>query len=398
MLIQIDADPVADSAFPLFRAGFRPFFLAAGVQAALMVPLWLAQVLSGVSLNLSYPSLLWHGHEMIFGFAGAAIAGFLLTAVPNWTGGGGLRGGRLAALAGLWLAARLAFAGAALVPTWIGAVLSLAFLPCLALALAPSLIKAGKWRNIAFVPILLLLTLANALVQSEILGLTQTGRLGLWGGVFIILTMIAIIGGRIIPGFTQSGLRMAGIMVQTSSKPWLDKTAIALLVAAGIAQLALPGSILAGGLCLLASIAHFARMKGWQGWRTGPVPLLWVLHLGYLWLPLGLGLLGLSSFVPVLTPQAAFHGLTVGCIGMMVLGVMSRAALGHSGRSLVPARPTVIAYGLIMAAAVLRVFGVLASMSAGLWLSGLLWSCGFALYVTVYAPICLSPRSDGRAG
>ncbi len=381
---------------PVFSMGFRPFFLLAGLQAALLVPVWLAQLLMNMDLGLPYSPALWHGHEMVFGFAGAAVAGFLLTAVPNWTATAVRQGPPVAALAGLWLAARIAFWCAGVLPPWIPAVLALAFFPAVASVLAGPLISAGKWRNMVFLPILGALTLADALVQAEMLGITQTGRSGLVLGIFSLLLMITIVGGRIIPLFTANGLRPLGIAVQPKARPRLDRWSIGLLVAAGLAVLIMPGGRVTGTLLFAASALHMVRLSGWFGWRTAPVPLLWVLHLGYLWLPFGLLLLGLSSFVPALRPEPALHALTVGCIGMMVLGVMSRVALGHTGRPLVAAKPTAVAYGLIFLAAAVRVFGVMIDYPAALWLSAALWSAGYLVFVTLYAPLCLQARADGR--
>ncbi len=381
---------------PLFHAGFRPFFLLAGLQAAVLVPAWLSQLLAGVDLGLPYSALLWHGHEMVFGFAGAAVAGFLLTAVPNWTGTPMLKGAPVAALAGLWLATRIGFWLAGVLPAWVPALLAVAFFPALALVLAHRLIGAGKWRNIAFLPILAVLTVADALVQAEMLGMAETGRTGLRLGIFTLLLMITVVGGRIIPTFTANGLRPVGIVVQPKSRPRLDQSSIALLIVAALAAVFLPGSRESGGLLLVAGALQLARLAGWYGWRTTKVPLLWVLHLGYFWLGLGLLLLGLASFIPALPPESALHALTVGCIGMMVLGVMSRVALGHTGRPLVAARPTVAAYGLIFLAAVIRVFGVMVDYTPALWLSAASWSGGYLVFVILYGPICLGPRADGR--
>lgn len=399
MLIQIE-QPGASSPGPTFlQAGFRPFFLLAGLQAAMMIPLWLGQFLLGLSLNLPYGPMLWHGHEMVFGFASAAVAGFLLTAVPNWTGSTPLRGKGLAVLIVLWLSARLCFLAGGLLPVWLAAALDLAFLPSLGLALAVPLIKAGKLRNTMFLAILALLALADALVLAQMAGLAETGRQGLYFAVFLLLMMIGVIGGRIIPGFTQNGLRMIGVVLQPVARPILDKAALLSLAAAGLSWVFLPDSILAGSLSLLAALLHLVRLAGWQGWKTGPVPLLWILHVGYLWLPVGLLLLALSVLLPgVLRSDTALHALTTGAIASMVLGVMSRAALGHSGRALHPAKLTVAAYALVQAAALVRVFGVLVAPDVALWLSGLLWSVAFGLYVVVYAPICLGSRPDGKVG
>jgi uncharacterized protein involved in response to NO len=398
MLSQVDSLPPAGGDLPLFRAGFRPFFLLSGVQAALSVPAWLAQALNGLDLRLDYAPVLWHGHEMAFGFAAAAVAGFLLTAVPNWTGAKPLSGKPLAALTALWVAARLAFAVGGALPPWVAAALALPFLPVLAAVLARPLLAAGKLRNIAFLPILAVLTAAQGLVLAEMVGIGGWGRQGLYLGLFVLLLLITVVGGRIIPGFTVNGLRQRNTVVQPRSSPWLDGASIGSLVVAAVVWLMMPDSPAAGALAILSGLLNAARLTGWCGLRTAGVPLLWVLHLAYAWLPVGLVLLGLSCFVASFTPQMASHALTAGCIGLMTLGVMSRAALGHSGRPLLAAPLTAAAYVLVSLAAVVRVFGVMIDPSAGLMLSGLLWSGGFALYVAVYAPICLTPRADGRPG
>jgi uncharacterized protein involved in response to NO len=396
--MQVPIESSAPDGMVLFRAGFRPFFLLAGLQAALIVPVWLAQTSSGLDLALPYAPVLWHGHEMVFGFGEAAVAGFLLTAVPNWTGAPALHGRPLAALTALWLAARLALALGAVLPPWVGAGVALPFLPVLGGVLAGPLIRAGKWRNIAFLPILAVLTLAQGLVLAEMTELGSWGMTGLYLGIFVLLLMIAIIGGRIIPAFTVNGLRQRGLTVQPRSRPWLERAAVAGLVLAALAWLIQPGGAVAGALAIVAGLLNALRLAGWHGAKTIRLPLLWILHLGYAWLSIGLVLLGLSCFVPAIPPQAASHGLTVGCIGLMVLGVMSRAALGHGGRPLQAAPLTVAAYALVALAGLIRVFGVLVMPLPALWLSAILWSAGFALFVLVYAPICLKPRADGRPG
>lgn len=399
MLIQLDAPPSDDRTPAMFRAGFRSFFLLAGVQAALMVPAWLIQVLGGHDFGLAYSAVLWHGHEMIFGFAQAAIAGFLLTAVPNWTGVPPWKGAPLIVLTCLWLAARLAFDLGGLLPPGVAAALALPFTPALAAVLARPLIAAGKTRNIAFLPILGVLTVAECLVLAEMVGWGSHGLAGLYLGIFVVLLMISIVGGRIMPGFTVNGLRQRGVTVQPRSYPWLERTGVAAVAVCGLAWAIMPGSAAAGALAIVAAALNAARLSGWHGEKTARVPLLWVLHLGFAWLPLGLLLLGLSCFVPAIAQQDALHGLTVGCAGLMTLAVMSRAALGHSGRPLVPSRLTVTSYVLVALAGVIRVFGPMAAdPTAALWLSGLLWSLGFTLYVIAYAPVCLKPRADGRPG
>jgi uncharacterized protein involved in response to NO len=396
--MQISLEPPTSGTPPLLRAGFRPFFLLAGIQAALMVPVWLLLWLGGHDLALSYAPMLWHAHEMLFGFAAAAVAGFLLTAVPNWTGAAPLEGRPLLGLVLLWLAGRIAFDLGGLVPAPLASLISLLFLPALGLALAKPLVGAGKPRNQAFLVLLALLTATQILVAGEMIGVGGWGRNGLMGALFLLLVMIAIIGGRIIPGFTANGLRMAGIVVQPVSRRPLEMAAIAILVAAGVAWTVAPDSPIAGVLAILGGLGNALRLAGWHGWRTARIPLLWVLHLGFACLPLGLTLLGLSCFLPALPADSGLHVLTVGCIGLMVLGVMSRAALGHSGRPLAPARATVAAYTLVACATLVRAAGGMVDARLGLMISAALWSVGFLLFVLVHAPVCLAPRADGRPG
>ena len=384
---------------PFLRAGFRPFFLFAGLFALAHIPVWLCLMAGRTALPLAFDPMLWHGHEMLFGFGTAAVAGFLLTAVPNWTGSPGVSGRPLALLAGLWLAARLAFLAGPGLSHWLAPALDLAFLPLLASMLAGPLIRTGKSRNLIFLGLLTILCLADGLVLAAMTGLAETGRNGLALALFTLVLMIGIVGGRIIPAFTQSGLQAAGIAWQARRLPGLEPAALALLGGVAIAEALAPGGAPGSALCLAASVVHAVRLAGWQGWRTGRLPLLWVLHLGYLWIPLGLAVVGLAGFgLLPLSHEAALHGLTVGAIGTMTLGVMSRAALGHGGRPLTAAAATVAAYLLVWSAAWLRLSAALADSHDLLWLSGLAWSGGFALFVLVYAPICLKPRADGKPG
>ncbi len=395
MLIQLGNHPYSDRGPVLLQAGFRPFFLLAGLAAMLMVPLWLAQVVLGWRAALTVPPLLWHGHEMVFGFATAAVAGFLLTAVPNWTGAATVRGLPLALLAALWLAARIGFwAG---LPVAVVAVPDLLFLPALGLALARPLIRAGKPRNMMFLGLLALLDVADAVVLAAMAGHGDFGLNGLLAAIFILLFMIAVIGGRIIPGFTRNGLHMIGVTFEAKARPGLDKAALLALLAGGLLTVVPLSPPVAGLVLAVAALLHGARLAGWGGRHTARVPLLWILHLGYAWLPLGLALLALSDVAPDLVPMTiALHALTAGTIASMILGVMTRAALGHSGRPLKPHALTVAAYALVQLAALARVAGCLIDMRAGLMISGLLWTLAFLLFLVVYGPICLAARADGR--
>jgi uncharacterized protein involved in response to NO len=384
-----------------FAAGFRPFFLMAGLQPALMLPLWLVVWVGGIDLRLPMTPSLWHAHEMIYGFAAAAIGGFLLTAVPNWTNSHHVSGRPLMLLFAAWVGGRVAFILSGFLPPLLVAVLDLAYLPLLGFLVAGPLIAAGKWRNISFLFILGLLWLVNGLIHAQILFGLGNGLAAIWLAIGLVLVMIVVVGGRIVPSFTQNWLRMQGQSVTVEPLAWIEKGGAVAVVVAGIALAALaPTSAAAGIVLLAAAVINGIRLARWYGLRTLPSPILWVLHLGYLWLVLGLALLGLSSFVPDLPPSAAVHALTAGCIGTMVLGVMSRAALGHSGRSLSVAKATIAAYWLLSLGTALRVVAPLFG-TAQLGLThagGTLWCLAWVLFVVVYVPILTRPRADGRPG
>ncbi|HYD29518.1 MAG TPA: NnrS family protein [Azospirillaceae bacterium] len=382
-----------------FAYGFRPFFLLGGLQALLTVAVWVLAVTG--HLGAALPPASWHGHEMVFGFAITAVAGFLLTAVPNWTGSVGLSGRGLAALVALWLAGRLAVVPGIGVPEATAAVVDLAFLPALALALASPLVRARKLRNLVFLPILAVLWVANLLIHLEWLGWTATAATGLLLAINLVLVMIAVIGGRIIPLFTQSGLRQAGVEVTIAPRPILDRLALGALIAMAAVDLVLPDGIAAGMAALAAAGLHGARLAGWRGGRTLGRPILWVLHVAYLWLPLGLALKGIWFLAAPAFAAGWLHALTVGAIGTIILGVTTRVALGHTGRPLVVARPIALAYGFVTLAAVARVVASGlggAAYEAGLMLSGGAWVAAFSLFLWVYVPILLAPRADGRPG
>lgn len=396
-------EPASGSATaPLFfAAGFRPFFLFAGIQAVVALPLWLAVYVGGVDLHLPFGPALWHGHEMVFGFAGAAVGGFLLTAVPNWTNTAPVSGRPLMLLVAAWLAGRVAFTLAGFLPAAAVAVAELSYLPLLALLLARPLVAAGKARNAAFLPILGLLLAADVVVLAGIHGGWGDPLRGVYLGMAVVLLMIVIVGGRIIPSFTQNWLRQQGRPVDMRPLGWIEKGgAQGSVVVAGVLAALAPTSAAAGGALLVAALLHLVRLSRWHGLKTLSNPLLWVLHVGYLWLVLGLALLGLSSFADMLPATAAVHALTAGAIGTMVLGVTSRAALGHSGRPLVVAKAIVAAYGLVSVGTVARVVAPLLpdAQMALTHAGGGAWALAWLLFVMVYFPILTRPRADGRPG
>ncbi len=383
-----------------FAAGFRPFFLFAALHAASMLPLWLAVWSGAVDLHLPYSPILWHSHEMVFGFAGAAVGGFLLTAVPNWTNGRTLSGLPLMLLFGLWLAGRVAFTLAGFLPPAVVAVADLSYLPVLGGLVGHQLIRANNRRNMIFLLILAAYWLANLAVHLGLAGIGDP-LAGIHAGIVVVLAMIAVVGGRIVPSFTQTWLAMTGQPAEPRKIAWIERggAPLSVVVAGGLWVLA-PDAPVTGAALLAAAAIHSVRLAGWRGLRARANPLLWVLHVGYLWLVLGLALLGLSMLVPALPASAALHALTAGSIATMVVGVMSRAALGHSGRKLEAKPPVVAAYVLISAGAALRVAAPLAGDGVAVLTlaGGAAWSLAWLLFALVYLPIVTRPRADGRPG
>jgi uncharacterized protein involved in response to NO len=361
--------------------------------------LWLA-VIQGRLLPPPFgaPSR-WHAHEMLFGFAAAAMAGFLLTAAPNWTRSEPLAGGRLAALAGLWLLGRLAIAASGALPGALVALVDVAFLPVLALAVAVPIARARHRRSYVFPVVLCALAAANAAVHLDALGLAPGAAVpALRASVFFAALLVVVLGGRMTPAFTANALARAGRPAAVYASRWPERLVLPAALVAAAADLAAPGSAAAGALALVAGAIVLARMRGWQTRRVLDDALLWSLHLGHAWVGIGFACLGVADLTGLLPGSSGLHALTAGAFGSMILAVMSRVPLGHTGRPLRAPRPVAIGYGLVSLGALLRVLGpALAPGATALLLSGLLWSAGFALFSAAYAPILLSPRVDGRA-
>lgn len=378
-----------------FALGFRPFFLSAGIYAVLMMALWLLVLRGSLDLG-SLPPLVWHGHEMLFGFAVAVIAGFLLTAAQNWTGIRTPSGPPLAALFVLWLAGRLGFLVPGLPPVWVAAI-DLAFLPVLALTLAWPIMKARQLHNYPFPVMLLALTAANALVHADALGWRAgSASLGLHLAAYVIVVMITVMGGRVIPSFTDNKLR-------TRARRWkaIEILVPASTLAALVAALIAPVSPLTALLAALAAATHGIRLAGWYTGKVWSVPLLWILHLGYAWIALGFALLALSAAGLATATGSALHAFTAGSIGVLTLGMMARVSLGHSGRMLEPAPLMTWAFVAANLAALIRVAVPLlfpALYTQGMTVSGVLWMVAFGLFAAIYTPILLRPRVDGKPG
>lgn len=381
----------------LFRQGFRPFFLGAGLWAFVDTALWIAVLNGLLSIPTAFAPAAWHAHEMIFGFAAATIAGFLLTAIPNWTGRMPLQGGPLAVLFAIWLIGRAAVATSAIIGLPLAAGLDLAF-PLLLIGVVLREIFAGRnWRNLPMPAALVGLLVANVLTHLETMGLADTGSIGQRLGISIIILLISLIGGRIIPSFTRNWLAKRGATSMPAVPDGFDQLCLALVVAALGAWVAIPREMATGALFMVAGFASFARLVRWRGHDTLAEPLVWSLHVGFAWVPAGLCLIGLGVLVPSAVPATAgLHALSAGAIGSMTLAVMTRATLGHTGRGLAADRWTTSIYTLIAAAAAARVIAPFMVDFYGTLLlaSAFLWSAAFGLFVVHYGQILIRDRIE----
>lgn len=379
----------------LFALGFRPFFLAAGLYAILMMVLWLL-VLGKVMTPGELLPLVWHGHEMVFGFTVAVIAGFLLAAAQNWTGLRTPSGPPLAAIFVLWLAGRLGFLIPGL-PAGLVALVDLAFLPVLAITLTWPIMRTKQLQHFPFPILLLALAAANALVHAEALHWTSgTARPGLHLAVYIVIMIITLMGGRVIPSFTDNKL-------QTRARRWktIEWLVLIATVATLIAAVIGPQSPVTAVLAAVAATTHAIRLAGWYTSKFWSVPLLWILHLGYAWVPLGFALLALSAAGWSSATGSALHAFTAGAIGALTLGMMARVSLGHTGRPLEPPPVMTLAFIVINLAALARVALPLlfpAAYTQAMDVAGLIWIAAFGLFVVAYGPMLLRPRIDGKPG
>jgi len=380
--------------FALFALGFRPFFLGAGIFAVLLIALWLVFYRGNFPLALFIPPAQWHAHEMIFGFTGAVIAGFLLTAVQNWTGMRTPSGMPLALLFMLWLAGRLTpFVPGS--PSELYALIDAALFPAVMIAIAHPILRAKQLRNAAFPLMLAMLTISNLLVHAEWLGYAHTAHIGFVLAIYMIVLMMVVMGGRVIPSFTDGKLR-------TQAKRWkaVEWLAPATTLATLAAVLVLPVSPFTALIAAAAAAVHAVRLAGWYTSKYWSVPLLWVLHLGYGWIVVGFMLTALGA-LDMIAPSLALHAFTAGAIGTLTLGMMARVSLGHTGRMLEPAKIVHLAFGLITLAAAIRVCWPIVmpgTYAAAILVSSLFWMAAFAIFVFVYAPILIQPRVDGKPG
>lgn len=389
----------------LFLYPFRIFFIAGSIWALLAVVLWVLLLMGKLSLPLGIPASVWHGHEMIHGFTSAIIAGFLLTAMSNWTGIPAISGTPLILLFLLWLAARIALMFSALLPPILMLLTPLFYL-VLVLHTARILLISGNRRNLIMPLVLLFLGSGSSLMLWGAItadyAWVQTGEKA---SLYLLTLLIAVIAGRITPAFSSNWLRQRGLRHEDVSRlPALEIISIlSLLFLAGADLAGAPNGLIAL-LATITATAHLSRLFLWRGWRVYREPLLWILHLGYLTLVLSLLSRALVAVSPALglnlNLSSWIHLFGTGTIGIMIIGIMSRVALGHTGRPLLLPPMALAAFVAIITAALTRTLSLMMPGSYMLWLTmaALLWCLAFALFIICYWKILNSPRPDGKPG
>jgi uncharacterized protein involved in response to NO len=377
----------------LFSFGFRPFFLFGAVWSAVAAPIWLLSFLDGGVDSLT---LDWHVHEMLFGFLAAVIAGFLTTAVPNWTGRMPIIGAPLAGLFGLWVVGRLAM----LFQTqlgWVGAAADCAFLLVFAAVIWREVLTGRNWRNLPVCGLISLFALGN--VAFHLGWASGDFRLGERTALAAVMVLIALIGGRIVPSFTGNWMRARAMPVPPAPFGVLDRVVLGGTVIAVGVWVLFPAASVAGPALMVAGLGHLVRLVRWRGWRAWAEPLVAILHLGYAWLGIGLLLLGLSVLWPAVPRSAGLHAVTAGAVGVMTLAVMTRATRGHSGRPLTADAASLAIFIAINLAAMIRVaapfFGP--SQPGLLMLSAALWTMAFGGFAVAYGPMLAGPKRQGPA-
>ncbi len=374
----------------LFSFGFRPFFLGAAIWAALALPLWLWAHLGGPAAAMIDRD--WHVHEMLFGYVGGVVAGFLLTAVPNWTGRLPVTGTPLAALAALWVAGRLSMLLGSALPA--AAMVDAAFLIVFAGVVWREVLAGSNWRNLPVAVMVTLLALANLAFHSRLFW-PELGPAAERGAVAMIAMLIAFIGGRTVPSFTRNWMLQVGRAPLPAQADRMDQAGVFLVAAAAACWIAVPDLRLAGVALCLAGLATLIRLSRWRTREVLFEPLLWSLHAGYGWLGLGLILAGVHILAPTVVPRTAgIHALMTGAAGVMTLAMMTRATLGHTGRERLADRTTVALYAAVNLAAGCRVAAAFVPSAANALLvaAATFWVAAFGLFVVRYGPMLLRPR------
>lgn len=385
-----------DAGTALLSMGFRPFFLLAGLWAATALGAAIAMMHGAIPTPAPYDPIAWHSHEMLFGFVAATLTGFLLTAIPNWTGRLPLQGMPLLGLVLLWIAGRAAM----ILSGWIGimpaALIDLAFLGTVLAATLREIISGKNWKNLPIVAALGVLLAGNLTIHLEMMEVIVGDGLGERLSIAVIVLLITLVGGRVVPSFSLNWMKKQGHRRLPASFGLVDGLTLAATLAALGWWTVQPEGRVTGALAAVAAAANLVRLLRWRGWATVSNPLLWVLHLGYLWIPTGLALMALSQWSDVVPASGALHALTIGAIGTMTMGIMSRATLGHSGRPLQAGPVLALAYGLVSLAAAARILSSLVDTGAQalLWSAASSWILAFLLFVFACGPILVRPKPD----
>ncbi|TPV94675.1 MAG: NnrS family protein [Myxococcales bacterium FL481] len=393
---------VASPRSALFATGFRVFFLAGALAALFPVALWLDTYTSSPSVVLPWSPAAWHGHEMVYGFATAIVIGFLTTAVPKWTSTPAASGRPLVVLFATWLVARVSMLFADALPAeWVLAA-SVAVYPVLLAIIARPILSTRNRRNYAFPVLLTALAAGDTLTHLPRLGADAVwGHHGVRLGLYVLVMMIVVVGGRIIPAFTNAAMQRAGRGQVVPPPPRWDALTPVVVAAALLAQLGMAPDGVAIPLLLVSAATLLARTIHYQPWCAIKLPLLWILHVGYAWVPVGLLSLAAGRFGLSVPESTALHGLAAGAVGCMILAMMARVSLGHTGRPLTLPRGMGAAFAAIATGAALRVFG---PAIAPAWFvefvlaASVAWLAGFSMFLLRYTGMLVRPRVDGRPG
>jgi len=382
---------------PFWSAGFRAFFWLGALNAVASLATWLG-FLSGIAIaTQGWPPQSLHAHEMLHGTVVPAIAGFLLTAVPEWTGTAALRGRPVAALVGLWMMGRVGLVLGGALPQGVVLLLDVAFLPVLAVAVGGPIVRSGKSRNLPVVLVLVALAAANAVMHVALMRSDGTMmRVGVYGSVYLAVLLMLLISGRIVPLFTRNALARSGIELDVRGNPRVGGLALGASALALTIDLASPNSPLGAAAALLAAPLLLARQMFWKPRHAWRRPMLWILHAGHAWIAIGLACHGVAVLARTLSPSAALHAFTAGAMGCMILGMMTRVSLGHTGRPIEASQLTVLAYLAVVLAGALRVFGPAVAPGHALLiyqLSGTAFAAGYLAFAVEFTPILWRPRA-----
>ena len=396
----INLEKEVATGIPLFRLAFRPFFLGAGLYAVVSVLIWMLVYVNGVMLSFSgMSSKTWHAHEMIFGYAMAVIAGFLLTAIKNWTGQQTLRGPGLAVLFSLWLLARVIPLTGMNIPLVVLAVIDLLFMALLVTAATVPVLKVKQYRQLGIISKLVLIMLSNMLFYLGVAGIIEDGeRWGLYSGLYMIIALVLVMARRVVPFFIEKGIEG---QAEVRNRAWVDLSSLVLLIVLWIMDVFTNMDTVVTAVAGILTALHVIRMAGWYTGQIWSKPLLWVLYIAYGSIVAGFALKAAESWLG-LSPGISVHAFAYGGIGIMTIGMMSRVILGHTGRNVFEP-PAVLfwCFMLLVCGALFRVIFPLLSMNLYIYwigISQLLWISAFMMFLVIYAPMLWSPRIDGRDG